>query len=115
MMMMQPSVVQQPSAFHNPPQSHSSLSTTMMGGVPMTTGSAHDNSSGWASSNSQVSPQSYSSHSQKGGNQSNSSSEFEVQATPLGQRPKGNEDDTLLEERKSEIEESASIPDEIDI
>ena len=41
--------------------------------------------------------------------------EVEVQATPLGQRPKGNEDDTLIEERKSEIEESASIPDEIEL
>ena len=89
-----------------------------MMGVPMTTGSAHDNSSGWASSNSQVSPQSYSSHGQsQKGNQSSSSSisEVEVQATPLGQRPKGNEDDTLIEERKSDIEESASIPDEIDL
>lgn len=41
--------------------------------------------------------------------------EVEVQATPLGQRPKGNEDDTLIEERKSEIEESSSIPDEIEL
>ena len=35
-------------------------------------------------------------------------------STPVNPRIKGNEDDTIFEERKSEIEESGSIPDEID-